>query len=365
VLLVETATAFLQGTLPALNIGANSKATTELRHHISEWRDIYFENVPTKLAGDANGGEPVREICILPFPLTDVLLQGETKELCLYEERFHKLFEKATTDHAGIVAMGFIAPPSGMLQGMPLCEIENFRTMEGDTGFGNMSILATIRVVGRATLLDVQAPEDDILDGYMTGWCQELMDDTKTKSQRDLMDVYNELAERCDILFDSIVNLQEEIYSIEEDKESENEVLSEATLRRMALEAELGLDDDDDDDDEDDDEDYLDDDDEVTGTKGALRKAIQIAKASDTQGYTITATENDKGELYKRSIQELTALSWGYLSTEVWGEEDEDNMLLKYRLQALNTDDLADRLILVSKMLIDYKNMLTKKREKL
>lgn len=46
-----------------------------------------FEDVPQKLAADAADGEPVREICILPFPLTDVLLQGETKELCLYEER--------------------------------------------------------------------------------------------------------------------------------------------------------------------------------------------------------------------------------------------------------------------------------------
>ena len=32
--------------------------------------------------------EPVREVCILPFPMNDVLLQGETKELCLYEERY-------------------------------------------------------------------------------------------------------------------------------------------------------------------------------------------------------------------------------------------------------------------------------------
>lgn len=46
-----------------------------------------FEDVPQKLTADAADGEPVREICILPFPLTDVLLQGETKELCLYEER--------------------------------------------------------------------------------------------------------------------------------------------------------------------------------------------------------------------------------------------------------------------------------------
>lgn len=35
---------------------------------------------------DGNNG-PLREICILPFPLQDVILQGETKELCLYEQR--------------------------------------------------------------------------------------------------------------------------------------------------------------------------------------------------------------------------------------------------------------------------------------
>ena len=283
-------------------------------------------------------------------------------------QSFHKLFEKATTDHAGIVAMGFIAPPSGMLQGMPLCEIENYRTMEGDTGFGNLSILATIRVVGRATLLDVKAPEgDEFMDGYMTGWCQEMTDDTNTKSEKDLMEVYNELADRCETLFNSIVKLQEEIDSLEQKIESENEVLSEATIRRMKLEAELGLDDDDED--EDDDDDYLDDDDDDTGPKSALKKAVQIAKASDTQGYTISFS-GDSGESSaatktKRSIQELTALTWGYLSKDVWGEEDEGNILLKYRLQALNTDDLADRFILVSKMLIDQKNTLAKKREKL
>lgn len=363
-LLVNTAAAFLQG--PATTF---ARTTTDLGAHISAWRDLMFEDVPQKLAADAADGEPVREICILPFPLTDVLLQGETKELCLYEERFHNLFEKATTDHAGIVAMGFIAPPSGMLQGMPLCEIENYRTMEGDTGFGNLSILATIRVVGRATLLDVKTPEgEEFMDGYMTGWCQEMTDDTNTKSEKDLMEVYNELADRCETLFDSIVKLQDEIDSLEQKKESENEVLSEATIRRMKLEAELGLDDNDEDEDDDDD-DYLDDDDDDTGPKSALKKAVQIAKASDTQGYTISWS-SDSGESSaatktKRSIQELTALTWGYLSKDVWGEEDEGNILLKYRLQALNTDDLADRFILVSKMLIDQKNTLAKKREKL
>lgn len=326
-----------------------------------------FSDVPKDL-GDKDSDEPVREVCILPFPLPDVLLQGETKELCLYEERFHKLFEKATDDHAGIVAMGFIAPPSGMLQGMPLCEIENFRTMEGDTGFGNVSILATIRVVGRATLLDVKEPDgDDSLAGYMTGWCQEMTDEMNTKGEKDLMKDYNELADKCEILFETIVDLQEKIKSLEGEKQLKTEVLSEATLRRMKLEAELGLDDDDDD--EDDDDDYLDDDDEVTGQKSALKKAVKIAKASDTQGYTIVSSVNSGESPAKtkteRSIQELTALTWGYLSKDVWGEDDEDSILLKYRLQALNTNDLADRFILVSKMLIDQKNALSKKRDTL
>lgn len=294
-------------------------------------------------------------------------------------------------DHAGIVAMGFIAPPSGMLQGMPLCDIESFRTMEGDTGFGNMSILATIRVVGRATLLDVQTPEDEsILDGYMTGWCQELIDDVSqsgSNSDQDMMEVYNDLADKCDILFESIVFLQEQIQTLEEKQQSEalkngggggsgeNEVLSEATLRRMKLEAELGLDDDDDED-EDDDDDYLDlDDDEVTGPKSALKKAVQIAKASDTQGYTIgspslSGKSSDSAwsttTQTKRSIQDLTALSWGYLSKDVWGEEEESSMrLLKYRLQALNTEDLSDRFILVSKMLVEQKKYLMSKLDKL
>ena len=58
-----------------------------------------FENVPKELMGDANEGEPVREVCILPFPLTDVLLQGETKELCLYEERYVGTFVSFIEDN--------------------------------------------------------------------------------------------------------------------------------------------------------------------------------------------------------------------------------------------------------------------------
>ena len=53
-------------------------------YDLSEWRDMMFD-VPAGLEDKESG--PFREICILPFPLDDALLQGETKELCLYEER--------------------------------------------------------------------------------------------------------------------------------------------------------------------------------------------------------------------------------------------------------------------------------------
>lgn len=65
------------------------RPTTYLNADISEWRDLMFEP-PTALdTSERPDSEesPLREVCIMPFPLNDVLLQGETKELCLYEER--------------------------------------------------------------------------------------------------------------------------------------------------------------------------------------------------------------------------------------------------------------------------------------
>lgn len=56
---------------------------------IAEWRDLVFDFPGT---GDdrrlgMEQGPPPKEVCILPFPYTEVLLQGETKQLRLYEER--------------------------------------------------------------------------------------------------------------------------------------------------------------------------------------------------------------------------------------------------------------------------------------
>lgn len=140
-------------------------SSTQLRG-ISEWRDLVF-NFPG--SGDdrrlgREQGAPPREVCILPFPFADVLLQGETKQLRLYEDRFVKLFDACMQEHEGVVAMGLLAD-SGIIQTVPLCEIEAYNRLEG---FG---IFVTIRAVSRAQLLQVIQHEP-----YLRGVCVEIAD---------------------------------------------------------------------------------------------------------------------------------------------------------------------------------------------
>lgn len=109
-------------------------------------------------------GPAAKEICILPFPYDEVLLQGQEKQLRLYEDRFIELFDYCMEHHSGVVAMGLIAE-SGIIQTVPLCEIEAYNRMEG---FG---IFVTIRVVSRAQLLGITQQ-----DPWLKGTCTELSD---------------------------------------------------------------------------------------------------------------------------------------------------------------------------------------------
>jgi hypothetical protein len=133
---------------------------------ISEWRDLWFD-YPGMLDDSRWGTRsepPPKEICILPFPYNEVCLQGETKQLRLYEDRFIQLFDHSMEKNGGVVAMGLLAE-SGIIQTVPLCEIEAYNRMEG---FG---IFVTLRVVGRAQLLNISQQEP-----YLKGVCRELTD---------------------------------------------------------------------------------------------------------------------------------------------------------------------------------------------
>ena len=91
-------------------------------------------------------------------------MQGETKQLRLYEERFIELFDYCMENHSGVVSMGLLAE-SGIIQTVPICEIEAYNRMEG---FG---IFVTIRVVGRAQLEEITQQEP-----YLKATCRELTD---------------------------------------------------------------------------------------------------------------------------------------------------------------------------------------------
>jgi Lon protease-like protein len=138
--------------------------TTTSLNGISEWRDIVSVRDSSKI--QTKELPPLaKEICVLPFPYQEVLLQGETKQLRLYEERFVQLFADCMEHHGGVVAMGLLASNLGLVQSVPLAEIEAYNHVPG---FG---IFCTLRVVARANLIDIVQETP-----YIKAICTELTD---------------------------------------------------------------------------------------------------------------------------------------------------------------------------------------------
>ena len=108
--------------------------------------------------------------------------------------------------------------------------------------------------------------------------------------------------------------------------------------------------------DHDDDEEDIDED----SPRAIFQRALRVAKSSDTQGYRITTSLGSSSGSSEgsnmRSIQDLTALSWAYFSNELWDQEE----ILKYRLRALELEDLCDRLKLVLVMMMEHRSNLKK-----
>jgi hypothetical protein len=83
--------------------------------------------------------------------------------------------------------------------------------------------------------------------------------------------------------------------------------------------------------------------------------------ATDTQGYCVSSstTSKDGKTSSDRSPQELTALSWASFCTELLPDED-----TTFKIQALDCDDLFERLKLASHMLRAKKADLKEKMKK-
>ena len=99
-----------------------------------------------------------------------------------------------------------------------------------------------------------------------------------------------------------------------------------------------------------------DEDDEVSelDRKGRFRQAYDVALSTDTQGYCVPNSSN-----LERTPQELTAISWAAFCTNVLPEED-----AAYRIQALDSDDVFERLKPASHMLREKKKRLRQLMEK-
>jgi hypothetical protein len=101
---------------------------------------------------------------------------------------------------------------------------------------------------------------------------------------------------------------------------------------------------------EDDDDD---DDDAYADRMSRYRQAYEVALSTDTQGYRVT---DDTGT---RSARELTAISWAAFCTDILSSEEST-----YRIQALDSDNLFERLKLASQMLREKKARLRVKMQK-
>lgn len=198
-------------------------------YDISEWRDLTFDFPGTgadRRLGTEQGAPP-KEVCILPFPYTEVLLQGETKQLRLYEDRFIKLFEDAMKNHCGVVAMGLLAD-SGIIQTVPLCEIEAFNRMEG---FG---IFVTIRVVSRAQLIEINQQEP-----YIKAICTELAD--SLPPNLELPNLVASNIENFMLLLSSMEHRLEQARLSKQDKDTDEDEDDLAMQRRINIAKLVGL----------------------------------------------------------------------------------------------------------------------------
>jgi hypothetical protein len=293
---------------------------------ITEWRDIILDDAENH-AGQGrrkmqNLEEPLRSICILPFPCEELLLIGQTKQLRLYEDRFIELFDDVMENHEGVVAMGLIAA-SGIIKTVPLCEVEAYNRMEG---FG---IFVTIRAVGRASLTDVTKQ-----DPYIKAMCYELTD----KHPPDLKKA-NLIADTIEDAMVTLSALEHKLETLMDKPDSEVDEEMERRIKIAKLDDKFFADDFDDEDDNNDIEE-----DRLFDRRRRYHQAYRIVLDIDTQGYVLRSQEVDTETF--RSLKELSAVSWAAFMTEILPEED-----AIFRIQALDESEVLKRLALASYML--------------
>jgi hypothetical protein len=242
-----------------------------------------------------------KPVCLLPFGYEEALVQGQTKELRFYEERFLQLFDDVMDNHEGVLAMALLSEEDeAILSSVPICEIADYNRM--GEGLGTF---LTIKCVGRAELKEVTQEGP-----YMKADCVEIMD----QGTPDLSD--------ANLLADSIEKIVKKMSRIEDELSDKlEEQVKLGTLPDGV--AFIG-----------DSDKFVGEEDDLPTRVERYEESYAHAMESDTQGYLSSSSSDNQ-----RSAQELTAISWAAFATEAV-----DDLDAPYRVQALDTDDLSERL---------------------
>jgi len=320
---------------------------------INEWRDASFDSIQSTatenfsyISGDDGSKIGIldatalgkRPICVLPFPYDDLIVQGQTKQLRLYEDRFIELFEKCQNEHYGMLCMGLLTDSSGIVQTSALCEVEDFNRSD------EFGIFVTIRVVGRVKLLELTQMEP-----FITGVCSEVIDEIPPS-----LDLPNMVADGIDSLLNEISVMELRLLQAKEYKEQQkakedaldaipdDDIKARERIVKAALDGNLQV--------SEDGSPYSGfNDEDVSFQKSIFEEAYSDAFETDAQGFIVSDSSSTSG----RSAKELTAISWAAFCV--------DDLKITDRIQALDCDNLFDRLKLAAHTLRGKKNMLAAK----
>ncbi|KAL3789971.1 hypothetical protein ACHAWO_002025 [Cyclotella atomus] len=383
------ASAFLLSPQPS------SRLTTSL-HGLSEWREDALSSSYTLDAYTTTPSHPqtiTGTVPILPFPFNDILLPGQTKQLNLYEERFHLLFDEATTTYNSVIGMGLLSGNSGMMTLLPLLEIESFTRKNYDPrwrskgdGMGNGEIIVTVRCVGRAKIVSDEGGLEQE-EPFMKAKVVEVVDEkglngvglVKEKGGGVEGETGNELevgsliAGNIEMLILSLAGMEHRWneWKVEMSKKREEKAAgvirdeNGKEISRAAVNAQLealfnkdtipttgvSLETN-----ESHDENKSSNDKngeaDMNDRRSRYFKAFEDAKIADTQGYISQNIDPSKSTTI-RSLKDLTAISWAVFCTDdvtQMSEQDEIQHNV-FKIQALDHTNVLQRLNLGAAML--------------
>ena len=120
----------------------------------------------------ANSDEPqtagLWKLGLLPFPLSDCLLPGETKQVHLYEARFIQLFADSAAKNNDCLGALLFTPGGNVAAVTTLLEVEEFKKEE-------YGVWARLKCVGRVKLVDVSQTDYQ----YVSATCEPFFDTAK------------------------------------------------------------------------------------------------------------------------------------------------------------------------------------------